>query len=329
MQLGLNKGAAVFSQPLVNVDDLNCPTCHALGKAYTSSFTHDVVHLEDGPVRGEYARVSTASLELSLIDVRVVDDMTLAGGPDRRSGRLAITCCLEGGMRWKTRKGAEIALDSGEMLTGNDASSGICHLKRGQIVRCVDLAIGPNDPFSIEGEATLAELSKQTRQSAMPLRIRSVVAEILDGRPIVPVRCMYCQGKAHELLALVLEEVFRTGNAASSADLPPDWTQKLLEARRIIDADIANAPTLAQLSRHVCLNEYKLKTGFKKMFGLPVHAYVINRRLESAFHLLQKGETSVTEAAHQVGYMELGRFAGTFKKKYGLTPSEMLKGIQR
>lgn len=311
-------------RPLVNVGDRDCPVCRSLGRAYASALTHDAVYMDKGPIRGEYARTLAEGLELSVIDVLLLDDMTLAAGPGRRDCRLGITCCLEGGMRWQTREGREMSLGAGHLLLGTGAATGVCRLGRGQQVRFVDLAVNL-DGLPAAGLADLAGPGPQTRQTAMPPRIRAAVADILDGRPGDPLRAMYCQGKARELLALVLDHLARAGRAVNAAALPADWVQGLLRAREAIDADIANAPSLAQLARLVGLNEFKLKTGFKRLFGLPVHAYIIDQRLETARRLLQRGGITVTEAAHQVGYAELGRFAVTFRKRFGVPPSEILR----
>lgn len=312
-----------MQQPLINVESPDCPVCESLGQTYSSSDDHDVVYLENEQVQGEYARTTSDGLELSIIDMTFLDDMTLAGGPDRRSHRLGITCCLEGGMAWKTSGGPEVSLAKGELLVTTHPSTGVCSMSRGQRVRCVDLAVTMD--IQLQGNRQAFTDLSLLQQTAMSSRIRAVVADILDGRPGDSVRSMYCQGKARELLALVLDKISSTEEAVRNASLPNEWTQGLLRAKKVIDTDLVNAPSLPQLSRQVCLNEYKLKTGFKKLFGLPVHAYIIHQRLETARQLLQRGDITVTEAAHKVGYTELGRFAGTFRKKYGMTPSEVLK----
>lgn len=55
--------------------------------------------------------------------------------------------------------------------------------------------------------------------------------------------------------------------------------------------------TLIELSRLIGLNDYKLKKGFKEMFGTTVFGYLREKRLEKAFHLLQEGTMNVTECS--------------------------------
>lgn len=313
-----------LQKPLVNVKNSDCPICQSWAQAYASPDMCDCVQLEHGPVTGEYARTTTNGLELSVIDMSFQTDMTLACGPDRRNFRLGITCCLDGGMMWKTKEGEEIALSKGGLLVTTCPAYGVCSMVEGQHVRCVDLAVTLDTLLSRQQVERVC-LLPLVKQVGMSPRIRTVVSEILDGRPSEAVQNIYCLGKAHELLALVLENLYLMEKTIRDTKLPEEWSQCLLRAKELIDSDLANAPSLAQLSRYVCLNEYKLKTGFKKLFGLPVHAYIINQRLESAYGVLQRGDITVTEAAHQVGFTELGRFAGAFRKKFGMKPSEILK----
>jgi AraC-like DNA-binding protein len=101
--------------------------------------------------------------------------------------------------------------------------------------------------------------------------------------------------------------------------------QALYQAKRILDQNIATPPTLTRLARLVCLNEYKLKTGFKELYGMPVHAYVIDQRLETARILMEEQKLGVTEAVLAVGYSDASHFAAKFRKKYGVNPSEYSK----
>jgi hypothetical protein len=311
--------------PLVNVGDRDCPACRALGRAYTSALAHDAYNLDKGPLRGEYARTLAEGLELSVIDMILLDDMTLAAGPDRRNCRLGITCCLEGGMRWQTREGREISLATGHLLLGASASTGVCRLTRGQKARFVDLAVNLDGPLTAGGLADIAALGPRLRQAAMTPRIRAVVADIVDGRPDDALRALYCRGKAHELLALVLDQVARAGRAVAATALPGDWVRSLMRAKETIDADIANAPSLAQLSR--C----GLPERAQAQDGLQAALRAAGARLH---HRPAAGNGPQAAAARRHhrdrggppgGLHGAGALAVTFRKRFGLPPSEVLR----
>nr|WP_275446065.1 helix-turn-helix transcriptional regulator [Paenibacillus sp. ACRSA] len=68
------------------------------------------------------------------------------------------------------------------------------------------------------------------------------------------------------------------------------------------------------------MNENKLKRAFKQQYGKSIHAYVIEKRMEKARELLESGEVSVSEAAHQVGYVNTSYFISRFRQMYGINP---------
>ena len=82
------------------------------------------------------------------------------------------------------------------------------------------------------------------------------------------------------------------------------------------------------LSKRVCLNEFKLKKGFKELFGVPVYTYVLDKRLELARDLLEK-KLYVSDVANLVGYGNMSHFAAAFRKKYGVNPSDYIKDISK
>lgn len=101
--------------------------------------------------------------------------------------------------------------------------------------------------------------------------------------------------------------------------------EKIRQAQTIIIENMMNPPSLMELSRLIGLNDFKLKKGFKEMFGTTVFGYLREKRLEKASYLLQNGSMNVTEVANAVGYSNPSYFAEAFKGKYGINPREVLK----
>ena len=92
---------------------------------------------------------------------------------------------------------------------------------------------------------------------------------------------------------------------------------------------MTDPPTINHLSKLVRLNEYKLKKGFKEMYTLPVHTYVIQKKLELAKLLLDKNDISVSEVAYRAGYGNVSHFAMAFRKQYGVNPGNYAKEIKK
>ncbi|MNZ66650.1 Regulatory protein PchR [compost metagenome] len=137
---------------------------------------------------------------------------------------------------------------------------------------------------------------------------------------------IYLEGKVLELTAMYLNDVI--GKPSVSLALTRTDVDSLMKAKEILDTDLLSPPSLSQLSRLVCLNDFKLKRGFKQLFGLSVHAYVIDRRLEAAYHLLEEGSVTITMAAALSGFNKPSHFAEKFRQKYGASPSQYFRKLR-
>jgi AraC-like DNA-binding protein len=72
----------------------------------------------------------------------------------------------------------------------------------------------------------------------------------------------------------------------------------------------------------VAINDFKLKLGFKQIYGTTVFGYIRDERMRIARNLLERGECNVSQAALVVGYESLPSFIRQFKKRYGYNPGE-------
>lgn len=58
------------------------------------------------------------------------------------------------------------------------------------------------------------------------------------------------------------------------------------------------------------------------MYDIPVHKYIINKRLENAAVLLSQKHINISEAASLSGYSNMSHFSASFRKKYGVLPKD-------
>lgn len=100
---------------------------------------------------------------------------------------------------------------------------------------------------------------------------------------------------------------------------------KLNMARQILESHYSQPHSLGELSRGIGLNEYKLKKGFKNLFGATVFDYLRQIRLENGAALLKRGEMNIGETAEAVGYSNSGAFATAFRRQFGISPLEYRK----
>lgn len=74
------------------------------------------------------------------------------------------------------------------------------------------------------------------------------------------------------------------------------------------------------LAREFGLCETKLKKGFKEAYGIPVHQYVIDQRIQMACGLLSNSTFTIKEIAAELRYSTLHNFSRDFKAHTGLAP---------
>lgn len=155
--------------------------------------------------------------------------------------------------------------------------------------------------------------------------MRSTVEQILYCPFEGKTKRIYLESKCLELIALKLEQLKdadkRTG---LFCPLKPDDIDRIHLARQILTSNIENPPSLMELARKVSLNDYKLKVGFRQVFGTTVFGYLHQHRMEKAQQLLIEQRMNVKEIAQAVGYANQSRFAAAFRKQFGVNPKSYL-----
>lgn len=73
----------------------------------------------------------------------------------------------------------------------------------------------------------------------------------------------------------------------------------------------------------VGINQTKLKSGFKQLFGTTVFGYLTDIRMEKARLLILSEKKNVGEVADLVGYQHPHHFAAAFKRKFGYSPGKL------
>ena len=132
---------------------------------------------------------------------------------------------------------------------------------------------------------------------------------------------LFLESKVFELLSVYLSEVLELGILSSSyISISKSDRDSITEAKRIIDSQLAFAPSCEELAKKVNISVSKLTKGFNPLFGTSVHAYIIDQRLEKAAGLLLESDLNVNQIATLVGYSKPSNFAAAFKKKYGVIP---------
>ena len=82
---------------------------------------------------------------------------------------------------------------------------------------------------------------------------------------------------------------------------------------------------IREIAQKVGMNEFKLKNGFRELFGNGVYEYLRSERMQVARQLLGESDRSIKEIASMTGYRSVNSFIKAFKKMYGVTPGDFRK----
>ena len=131
-------------------------------------------------------------------------------------------------------------------------------------------------------------------------------------------RARWCVWKSVELLYLLCNP---KGQEAAAPALERETAQRLSEIRRYMEEHLDEPLTIPVLSRRACLSATAFKEGFRQLYGLPVHTWLRQRRMERAAELLRDSSLSVLGVAQSVGYGSASQFSAAFRRQYGMTPA--------
>jgi AraC family transcriptional regulator len=86
--------------------------------------------------------------------------------------------------------------------------------------------------------------------------------------------------------------------------------------------------SLARLAAVAGVSASHLKTLFKRSTGLPVHTYVVQRRVERAKALLVRGELPASQVALAAGFAHQSHMARCMRRVLGVTPTAVRRGTR-
>jgi AraC-like DNA-binding protein len=132
---------------------------------------------------------------------------------------------------------------------------------------------------------------------------------------------LFMEVRAMELL-LLQWELFAQPLAPAGVLKNKTDIEKIYLAREILTKNIHQPPTLTQLAKLCGLNEFKLKNGFRQVFGSTVFGCFNDMRLQQAMRLIRHTGKSFTEIAYETGYAHPQHFYRAFRRQFGITPGQ-------
>lgn len=90
-----------------------------------------------------------------------------------------------------------------------------------------------------------------------------------------------------------------------------------------IESNLSADLSLESLCRIAGMSPFHFARLFKKRFGAPPHAYVQQRRVERARHLILHSDMALKEVVFSAGFYDQSHMTKSFKRTFDTTPTEL------
>jgi AraC family transcriptional regulator, transcriptional activator of the genes for pyochelin and ferripyochelin receptors len=169
------------------------------------------------------------------------------------------------------------------------------------------------------GEASLLS----TANTSMTPEMITLIRDMLFNQYTGELRTLYLRNKISELLLLSFSRMAPGSANATEIRLHQYDIDKIREAREYLLQNMEHPLTVIELSHKVGINDFKLKKGFKQLYGVTIFDFLLEARMEKARTLLTETDTPIHEIAFATGYKNVSSFTAAFKKRMGFPPSAM------
>jgi AraC-like DNA-binding protein len=157
------------------------------------------------------------------------------------------------------------------------------------------------------------------------IRLLHAEARRPDGITLLPQLLRQWRDLVISGLAQAVEHPFVEGVAGQPTARRPRTVKRALDA---MHAEPGRPFTAGELAAIAGVGIRVLQESFRQHVGVPPLTYLRRLRLEGVYAELSRanpGELSVSEVATRWGFSHLGRFAGAYRLRYGVSPSQTLR----
>lgn len=163
-------------------------------------------------------------------------------------------------------------------------------------------------------------LLANTRRTAPAMK--DIIREMIECSFDPATSPFYFDCKVREFLYLMMNDVYDGGSP--SIRLNSFEKSCIREARNILLKDITQRPmTIPELAKKINLNEFKLKKGFREIFGTSIFECLLEARMDKARELLLHTELPIKAICGKAGYPRITNFITAFRRRYGYTPGSL------
>ena len=141
--------------------------------------------------------------------------------------------------------------------------------------------------------------------------------EITDSQDFL-IKTILKKAKSYEILYLLLENIMRSQEKVFEQDHSKGFISMLTQIVKNPEKEVS----LKELSNQFHLHPTYISNRFKELFGKSPIQIQRELKIDRAKKLLRSTEMSVTEIAHEVGYMVVPGFTRLFKNYVGISPTQ-------
>jgi AraC family transcriptional regulator, transcriptional activator of the genes for pyochelin and ferripyochelin receptors len=162
-----------------------------------------------------------------------------------------------------------------------------------------------------------------TVHSWLSEQMKNIIDSILQCTYQEEMQQFYRELKAKEFLCLSLMPGSR--EITPSVRLTRRNIALIHESKHVLDNNFDQHITIGSVAQQVGMNEFRLKAGFKQVFGISMFDYLIKTRMQAARNLLLETDKPIKEIAALTGYATKQSFLNAFKKYFHDTPGSFRK----
>lgn len=146
-----------------------------------------------------------------------------------------------------------------------------------------------------------------------------------DLEAITPSDPLYVDLLAHALAVRLIETASGQPTEPENRSTPKLSVRQLRLLTEFIETNLDQKLHLVDLATVAAISVTRLKTLFRNSTGVPVHQYVIRRRVEYARALMAATTMPASEVAAAAGFAHQSHMASTMRRLLGQTPGDIVR----
>jgi len=156
----------------------------------------------------------------------------------------------------------------------------------------------------------------------LPESLRLMAEQLFHGTLDDPASRLIREGFALTLAGYLIEQLEQSEQKPRPVCAETRRGRQLLE---LLDSGEADLLSMTDIGNRLGMSSATLQRCARQTLGTSLNAYLRQRRLEKAYHLLLHTDSSIAEAATLAGYAHTANFTTAFRRQFGVCP-KTLKG---